>query len=218
MSRKLPATASVAEAQGGGKLHAPAAARNANALSDLLVRHAPSRGKALEVASGTGQHVVAFATALPALSWQPTDIEAQRLISIDAHVKDAGVSNVAPAKMLDATRSGWHETHEGMDLIVLVNLLHLISKAEARTVIREAGLALRPGGVFVLYGPFSRDGALTSDGDQRFDAELRNADPQIGYKDTTEIMAWLTDAGLSCDKPQDMPANNLAFLATKGRS
>ena len=127
-------------------MHAPAAARNALALSDLLVNHAPKAGRALEIASGTGQHIVEFATALPALHWQPTDIEAERLASIEAHVAEAGLANVARAAHLNAAEAGWHGTYTPLDLIVLVNLLHLISEAEVRTVITEAALALGPQG------------------------------------------------------------------------
>lgn len=215
MTRKLPSTASVAIAQDGAKLHAPAAARNALALSDLLVNHAPKAGRALEIASGTGQHIVEFATALPELHWQPTDIEAERLASIDAHVAEAGLANVAHAAHLNAAEAGWHDTSAPLDLIVLVNLLHLISEAEVRTVITEAALALGSQGVLVLYGPFKRDGRLTSEGDVRFDDQLRTADPAIGYKDTLDMGRWLGDAGMTAVQTIEMPANNLAFVARK---
>ena len=41
--------------------YAPAAARNAAPILDVLSRHLPAAGTILEVGSGTGQHVVAFA-------------------------------------------------------------------------------------------------------------------------------------------------------------
>jgi hypothetical protein len=100
-------------------------------------------------------------------------------------------------------------------VVVLVNLLHLIPTPEARTAVTEAAHALAPGGLLLLYGPFKRNGRLTSDGDIRFDAELRAANPAIGYKDDLDIVRWLADAGLSPIDRVDMPANNLAFLARK---
>lgn len=215
MSRALPPTASVAEAREGAKLHAPAAARNAEAICGMLTAVAPARGKALEIASGTGQHVVAFAAALPGITWQPTDIDPDRLRSIDAHAADAGLSNINPSMHLDAAVPGWGASHGGLDLIVLVNLLHLIGSDESRNVITEAAAALAPGGTLFLYGPFARDGALTSDGDRRFDAQLRAADPAIGYKDTADMHRWLTEAGLAAEPPHEMPANNLAFVARR---
>ncbi|WP_372992854.1 DUF938 domain-containing protein, partial [Sulfitobacter sp.] len=103
MTGKLPPTASIALPLDGAKLHAPAADRNRQALCDLLLAYAPSTGTALEIASGTGQHVAAFAAALPGLYWQPTEPDTARRASIDGYVADAGVTNVAPAMMLDAT-------------------------------------------------------------------------------------------------------------------
>jgi SAM-dependent methyltransferase len=215
MTRKLPPTASVAEPQAGGKLYAPAAARNADALCAVLTQHGPASGTALEIASGTGQHIVTFASALPGLNWQPSEIDPARRISIDAHVAEAGLTNVAPAMPLDACAPGWAATRAPFDLIVLVNLLHLISDPEAKVLISEASRALAPGGTFVFYGPFKRAGALTSEGDARFDAELRSADPLIGYKDDLDIADWMGKAGLDLTDPLELPANNLAFVARK---
>jgi len=160
MARALPPSASIAAQAEGGKLHAPSAARNAAVLVDFLRQHAPDTGRALEIASGTGQHVCA-------------------------------------------------------DLIVLVNLLHLITTPEARTLVSEAATALAPGGLLMIYGPFKRSGVLTSTGDAQFDADLRGADPLIGYKDDLDITRWLDEAGLTQITPHEMPANNLAFLARK---
>ena len=121
----------------------------------------------------------------------------------------------APAAPLDATAAGWHKLLPPQDLIFLANLLHLIPTEAAQILITEAALALAAGGTLVLYGPFRREGVLTSDGDAKFDAELRTADPAIGYKDTVDITRWLSDAALSPIDRIDMPANNLAFIARK---
>jgi hypothetical protein len=215
MSQKLPPSASVAHADTGAKLVAPAAERNAGVLLTLLRDHAPASGTALEIASGTGQHISAFAAAFPALHWHPTDVDAARLASIDAYVADAGLSNVAQARFLDATTPGWSAAHQDNNLILLINLTHLISTPAAQTLITEAALALSASGTFILYGPFKRNGQLTSAGDARFDAELRDADDTIGYKDDLDILRWLGDAGFANVTPVPLPANNLAFVARK---
>lgn len=213
MNTSLPRNVSVAERRPDGRLHAPAAERNAQAIIDLLVTVAPPTGRALEIASGTGQHVAQFADALPGLQWQPTEIEAERRVSIDSWAGDR--PNVRPALHLDATIPGWAADHTGQDLIVVVNLLHLITTAQARTLVREVTDALAPVGRFVIYGPFLRDGVATSEGDARFDASLRAADPAIGYKDAADVRQWLADAGMTLRDNVDMPANNLILLSEK---
>jgi len=211
---RLPPSASIAEPLEGAKLHAPSAARNAAAIVDLLRGIAPATGRALEIASGTGQHVLALATALPHLDWHPSEIEPARLASIDAHAADARLPNLRRAQRLDATQEGWARDHAPYDLIHLGNLLHLISDRAAHALLAEAPNALGPAGVFTVYGPFLRAGVLTSEGDARFDAELRAADPAIGYKDDLWITEMLTSAGLLVTQ-REMPANNLVFIARK---
>lgn len=215
MTGRLPTSASVATSEADGKLHAPAAARNVEALVDLLLRHAPREGTALELASGTGQHAVAFAKNLPDLHWQPTEPDPDRRTSIEAYRAEVPLANLAPAQHLDATATGWGKAHGPRNLIVLVNLLHLITAQETKTLISEAGLALVPAGRLILYGPFSRAGRLTSAGDARFDADLRRANPAIGYKDDRDIRTWLEDSGFGTVDAEEMPANNLAFIATR---
>lgn len=214
MSR-LPTTASVAHAGENGKLFAPAAERNTDVLLRVLREHAPDQGRALEIASGTGQHVTAFATALPQLQWHPTEVDPARRASIDAHVAEAGLDNVAPAATLDIAIPGWGGQTLGYDLVLCVNLTHLISDAATQTMITEAARALAPGGLFILYGPFKREGVLTSEGDARFDAQLRAADAAIGYKDDLDIARWFADAGLIHADTLQMPANNLCLIARR---
>lgn len=211
----LPETASVAAQQEGGRLFAPSAARNAEAIVTLAKDRAPNAGRALEIASGTGQHVVALASALPGLHWQPSDIDAERRVSIDAHVTDAGLANVAQAIALDATTPGWSAQHAKQDFILLVNLLHLISTAEARVLISEAAAALAPGGVLMVYGPFMRDDELVSDGDKTFHASLVAKDPEIGYKSDFDVLEWGQAAWLDYLDMVEMPANNLSILWQK---
>lgn len=198
--------------QGDGRVSAPSAERNAGPILDLLRRHAPETGTALEIASGTGQHIAAFAAALPHIDWTPTEADPARFASIEAWRAAAARSNLHPPRLLDATALPWPEPLRGFDLILLVNLLHLISKAEAENILTGVASALAPGGRFLLYGPFRRNGRLTSEGDAGFDARLKAQDPAIGYKDDGWLRTRAAAAGLHLHEVTDMPANNLAFL------
>lgn len=213
--RNLPPTASFAEASEDGRLFAPSAAKNIDPIADVLEYHAPKSGTALEIASGTGQHVAILAKRIPHLQWYPSDIDPERRASVDAWAKKSGQSNIAPAIDLDATAKGWSLLHGGHSLITLTNLMHLISEDEAKTVIAEVGRALAPQGIFHLYGPFLRDGETTSVGDAEFHAKLRAADPEIGYKDDWDVIDWIHASGMDLVQVFEMPSNNMSFVATR---
>ncbi|NDK35470.1 DUF938 domain-containing protein [Rhodovulum sulfidophilum] len=208
----LPDSASLATPDAGGRLSAPSALRNAEAICAALERVAPTRGRALELASGTGEHAVRLAARLPGLVWQPTEIDPQRRASIDAWAAEAALPNLRPALALDACQPGWAASHAGQDLIFASNILHLVPDAQAETLIAEAARALAPGGMLAIYGPFLRDEGFASPGDAAFHASLIAQDPGIGYKP----VAWVADrgkaAGLRLEAQISMPANNLTII------
>lgn len=215
MTTPLPSTANVAETLPDGRLIAPSAIKNVGLISQVLRDVAPKSGRAIELASGTGQHCVAFAKACPNLIWVPTDIDDERLASIGIYVSEAQLENLTLPVHLDATRLGWHQTTGPLDLIVLVNLLHLIPEQATQTLITEVASALAPGGVFLLYGPFMRGGELTSQGDMRFHESLISTNADIGYKDDFDVIDWAQGAGLEVAHVLEMPANNLSLVFRK---
>ncbi|WP_293572635.1 DUF938 domain-containing protein [Phaeobacter sp.] len=217
--RSVPDTASVAApaaADEPDKLFSPSAARNLAPIADVIASIAPPAGDprpiALEIASGTGQHIVGFAARCPHLRWQPSEIDPRRRASIDAFAAES-TFDIAPALHLDATDPTWPADFGRYDLITLCNLLHLISAAEAEMVIRNAAAHLAPQGRFMIYGPFMRDGQLTSEGDQTFHNALVAHDPEVGYKDVSTVADWLTQHGLQLEQTLELPANNLALVA-----
>lgn len=198
-----------------GRISAPAALRNAAALTEALAAIAPTAGTALEIASGTGQHVIRFAPAMPGLTWQPTDPDAARRTSIAAWMTAEPSPNILPPFALDACSPGWAAQHGPFDFIFLANLLHLVPGAQAATCLTESAKALRPGGCMAVYGPFLRDGRTTSPGDAEFHARLQNENPGAGYKDVSWVLDHWAQAGLTCPPAQDMPANNLLLTGTR---
>ena len=210
----LPDSASVAHPSPDGRLFAPSAQRNVDAIGDLLAEHLPPQGRMLEIAAGTGEHAVAFAQRFPGTLWLPTDIDDARLTSITAHRELASAPNLAEPTKLDATSPGWGASVQ-TDAVLIVNLLHLISEVEAKVLLKEAATALAPGGLLFLYGPFLRDGQTTSEGDASFHASLATQDPEIGYKDDWDVIEWIHQNWLELVQVVEMPANNLAFIARK---
>jgi hypothetical protein len=215
LRQKLPSTASVVHKTNGGQLHSPAAERNAGDIVRVVCDYAPKNGDALEIASGTGQHIVELAAAIPSLIWQPSDIDETRLNSIVSRSLTKQLPNLLPPIRLDVTDKSWPALCRNRDFILLVNLLHLVSEAEVKAIISGISQSLAEDGRCVIYGPFMRNGVLSSSGDQAFHQSLIEADPDIGYKDDAWMYDLFSRQNLKIIKTLEMPANNLAFVMEK---
>jgi len=215
LRQKLPSTASVVHKTSGGQLHSPAAERNSAHIIELVRSYAPESGNALEVASGTGQHIVELAAAIPTLMWQPSDIDETRLNSIVSRSLAKQLPNLLPPIRLDVTDKGWSALCPNQDFILLVNLLHLVSEAEVKAIISGISQSLAENRLCVIYGPFMRNGVLSSSGDTAFHQSLKEADSDIGYKDDAWMFDLFSRQSLKIIKTLEMPANNLAFAMEK---
>lgn len=192
---------------------ASAAERNSQPILDVLRMAAPKAGRALEIASGTGQHVVAFARAFPGIDWQPSDPEPQARASIAAWVAEAGVANVRPALDLDMTRPDWDAGAEGpLEAIVCINMVHISPWAACQGLIQGAGRLLGAGGLLYLYGPYKRGGRHTAPSNEEFDRSLRQRNPTWGVRDVDDVAACARTRGLVLAGTVDMPANNLSVI------
>ncbi len=162
----------------------------------------------LEVASGTGEHVAHFASALPGLDWQPTDLDAERRASIDAWVD--GLANVRPALPLDAMAPTWPVARA--DAVLCINMIHIAPAAATDGLIDGAASVLGPGGVLILYGPFRRAGLALEASNAAFDADLRARNPAWGLRVLEEVAGLAAKAGFGPPEVEAMPANNLLVV------
>ena len=186
--------------------HAPATLRNREPLLATLRRHLPAAGLVLEVASGTGEHAAFLAAALPHLAFQPSERDADALPGIDAWC--AGLPNIRPALLLDATEPGW----PAAAAVLCANMIHIAPWAATLGLMRGAAACLPPGGPLILYGPFKRDGAHTAPGNAAFDADLRDRDPAWGLRDLEAVAAAAAAEGFAPPIVEPMPANNLTLV------
>ena len=198
---------------GDARLSAPAAARNRQPILDALKPHLPPRGLVLEVASGTGEHVVHFVQACPALTFQPSDPDPQHRASTDAWSAALGLANVRPAIALDVAAEVWPV--EAADALVCINMIHIAPWTAAEGLMRGAGRVLPPGGLLYLYGPYRRGGQHTAPSNAAFDAGLRAQNPAWGVRDLEAVVALAAAQGLGEPLILEMPANNLSLVFRK---
>jgi len=211
---KLPDSGPKTDALPDGRLLAPSAVRNAEPIFDCIRAYVPDSGAALELASGTGQHIAALAQAYPDVTWLPSDASGERMKSVRAWRSHVDVGNLQAPMILDASGT-WPEL-PALGLVYVANLFHLISEKDAQAVIRGGAAGLQAGGHFFIYGPFRSNGAFRSDGDAAFHASLVKQDSSIGYKNLEWVEVELSANGLKLVAVHQLPANNLAVVARKG--
>jgi len=192
------------------KREAPAAARNRQPILEVLRTCLPDRGLVLEVASGTGEHAVHFAAALPGLVFQPSDPDAAARASIDAWGTDSGLPNLRPALALDASAAGWPIA--AADAVLCCNMIHISPWASTVGLVGGAARVLPSGGLLYLYGPYRRGGRHTAPSNEAFDADLRRRNPAWGVRDLEAVAALATEAGFDPPEVVEMPANNLSVV------
>lgn len=195
-----------------GRLVSATHARNAAPMADVLHRLAGDlTGPALEIASGTGQHVVTFATALPGLRFTPSDPDAVHRASIAAWIAHAG-TDIGDPLAVDAG-SDWAADPAvarlgPLKLIVAMNVTHITPWSVTEGIIAGAARTLAADGVLAIYGPFRINGSHVGDGNPLFDRRLRADNPAWGVRDTADIARLAVAVGLTAPRIIEMPANN----------
>lgn len=175
---------------------------------DALRPRLPAAGLLLEVASGTGEHCAHLAAALPGLTFQPTDPDADALASINAWC--GGLPNVLPALALDAAAAEWPVT--AADAVLCSNMIHIAPWAAAVGLMAGAARVLPPGGVLALYGPYMRGGRHTGPGNAAFDADLQARNPAWGVRELEAVAALAAAVGFGPPEVLQMPADNLIVV------
>ena len=196
----------------------PAADRNKQYILEVLRNLLPQRGHALEIASGTGQHVAWFAAGLAQWTWQPTDAMPAALASISARVAEQGLPNVRPPLVLDVMAAEWLPGSAQFDLIYCANMLHISPWATCAALMQGSARHLTPGGLLVTYGPYLEVSVPTSEGNLAFDQSLRAQDPIWGIRRLEDVAQVAAGAGLRLQARHAMPANNLLLVWTRDLS
>ncbi|MGF6817031.1 SAM-dependent methyltransferase [Paraburkholderia atlantica] len=193
--------------------HSPSAERNREPILAVLRDALPARGRVLEIASGTGEHAIWFAAALPGLDWQPSDADEEARESIAAWTAHAGLANVRAPLALDVHQPDWGV--DALDAVVCINMIHISPWSAAQALIDGAGRRLVDGGVLYLYGPYRRGGAHTAPSNEAFEQWLKSRNPEWGVRDLEAVVALGDAAGLTCERVVAMPANNFSLVFSK---
>ncbi len=196
--------------------YAPATERNRGPILQVLQRILPATGIVLEVASGTGEHGVFFASHFPDLRWQPTDPDPLSCDSIEAWRQATGVPSVQDPLPLNAQDPEWPVEGQpwsgSITAIVNINMIHIAPWSACEGLMAGAERILVSSGILYLYGPFKRQGQHTAPSNAEFDAMLRRQDPEWGVRDLDTVIELAAAHHLQWVETVAMPANNLSVI------
>ncbi|MGZ2411516.1 uncharacterized protein DUF938 [Sphingomonas sp. F9_3S_D5_B_2] len=193
----------------GERRSAPAALRNREHIGQVLREWLPSSGLVLEIASGSGEHVIHFAETFPSLEWQPSDVHPDALASIGAWRSLSGLTNVRPPVRIDAAASDW--CIRSADAVLSINMVHISPWQSALGLIGGASRLLSAGAPLILYGPWLQSGVEAAPSNRAFDADLRRRDAAWGLR-LVQDFADAAEPWFEIASIREMPANNLMLL------
>jgi len=194
------------------KPFSPSCEENKQPILEVIAPRLAAARSVLEVGSGTGQHAVHFAAALPQLRWQCTDV-VDYLPGIRAWIEEAGLPNLPAPLELDVD-TDWIDAFScaDFDAIYSANTAHIMSLTQVERMLTGVGALLPSESLFLLYGPFSLDGQHTSESNALFDRSLRLRDPLSGVRDLRDLERFAAAAGLALEADIAMPVNNRTLV------
>lgn len=197
-----------------GARASPSTARNREPILAVVGPRLAHGARVLEIASGAGEHAMFLATALPHVTWTPSDPDPEARASIAAWRAAAALPNLQAPLTLDAADP---ETWPAgpFDAVVCINMVHISPWAATEGLMAGAGRVLRPGGELILYGPYLEAHVPTAPSNAAFDASLKARDPAWGLRHLADVEAEAARQGLVRTTRIEMPANNLVVVFTQ---
>ena len=192
----------------------PAADNNKAPILSVLSGYLSADDHVFEIGSGSGQHAIYMAAALPHIQWQPSD-RANTLALLSANIREYGTPNVQQPIELDLAKPPL-ALSEGVQCVYAANVMHIVSEPLGATLIKLAAQSLLKDGYLVLYGPYRYGGEFTTESNKDFDGWLKDRDSASGVRDFEWVEKLANESGLTLIKDHAMPANNQCLVFKKG--
>ena len=192
-----------------------ASENNKDPILAVLEQQLQCTGNLLEIGSGTGQHACYFSARLPQLFWQASD-RASSHAGINLWIDELETINIGRPLLLDVGHAAHWEAilarFSSFDAVFTANTAHIMSWEMVVKMFAGASRVLIPAGLFIVYGPFNHNGEFTSEGNYRFDMQLKGDDPQMGIRDDRDVIALGKQYALEHTETFEMPANNQVLI------
>jgi SAM-dependent methyltransferase len=186
--------------------------RNKGPILEVLRQAFAGCRHVLEIGSGTGQHAVHFAIAMPWLVWQPSELP-DAMPGLRRRIFSEGPSNLRAPVVVDVTQPPWDVRQ--VDGIFTANTLHIMHWPQVEAFFAGLPAVAKPGAVLAIYGPFRYGGRYTSGSNESFDAMLHARDPESGIRDFHAVDTLARGSGFRFRADHPMPANNQTLVWTR---
>lgn len=193
--------------------YSPAADNNKSAILSVLTNYLSDGDHVFEIGSGSGQHAIHIAAALPAIQWQPSD-RAITLAVLSPNIREYGTPNVQQPMELDLAKPPL-PLPKGVQCVYAANVMHIVSERLGTNLLRFAAQSLLKNGYLVLYGPYRYGGKFTTESNQAFDGWLKDRDSDSGVRDFEWVERLANEFGLTLIKDHAMPAHNQCLVFQK---
>lgn len=194
--------------------YSPAADNNKSAILSVLTNYLSDGDHIFEIGSGSGQHAIYMAAALPPIQWQPSD-RAITLTALSANIREYGTPNVQQPIELDLAKPPL-ALLKGVQCVYAANVMHIVSEPLGANLIKLAAQSLLNDGYLVLYGPYRYGGKFTTESNKNFDEWLKDRDSASGVRDFEWVERLANECGLTLIEDHAMPANNQCLVFKKG--
>lgn len=203
------------------KVLAPAADRNKVPILEVLKKHLKTDNNkqlsCLEISSGSGQHVVFFASSLPDVEFQPSELTDENLRSIQEYVREAKLQNVLQPLKLDILEPvlNWNLPKQSYDVILNINMIHITPWECSVALFEKSSQILSKNGLLISYGPYAVNGVITPESNCKFDMSLKERNPEWGLRDIAELEKLANKFSMELKEAVDMPSNNKTLIWKK---
>jgi hypothetical protein len=197
--------------------YAPATQRNREPILKTLSEVLPTKSNVLEIASGTGEHAIFFASELKACRWIPSDANYLARESIVAWKNACLVDNLELPLLIDVTQENWEQQVKNREInaIVNINMIHIAPWQACLGLIKGAGQILPNDGILYFYGPYKRNKEHTAPSNASFDHSLRDRNSLWGVRDLEAVVETAATQNLKLQQVIEMPANNLSVIFSR---
>jgi len=200
------------------KRFAPSAEKNKDPILGVLKKHLPARKQlCLEIASGTGQHVIHFASELSDISFQPSEYDETNLYSIQEYITDSKLSNILPPIRIDITSpiDQWNLIHQQYDLLININMIHISPWQCTLQLFKKAKQLLKSDGLLITYGPYANRGIISPESNVKFNEYLIEKNPGWGLRDIEDLKIVASQNQFHLMVIEEMPSNNKSLIWKK---